>query len=224
MNHGKADILYIKFCYLRVDNPLTWPFTLRVLQTSWILYNTIYPKSWDLSPKTITRGICCPTGPHHKHRDSPSSHCVAILVHNPSNCSYITWRSVTHHYAACWIYSSHSAECSLFCGHSYLSTCTTLICVSFSSMVAVMRKAPSIHGCMRAFMIASLGCATSTCSFNAFTCWGLASCWVKATVCTILNTLSYCTWSSRASVSSRCMVGSSYKVARTSNDSSNSLV
>ena len=49
---------------LRLD-PLQ--FTLYALH---IAFTIQFPKMWASSPKAITRGIHCPTGPQHNHRDS----------------------------------------------------------------------------------------------------------------------------------------------------------
>jgi len=44
-------------------------------------------KTWALSPKTCLGGIPHPTGPQHKHRDSPSSLSISveIFVRRPPN-------------------------------------------------------------------------------------------------------------------------------------------
>jgi len=149
---------------------------------------------------------------------------ATILVRSPSNCSCASRRSTVHWFVVYWICSTLSTECSLSGENRYLKACIIFIYVSFHSMSIVMRKASSIQCWMCALMTASFYHATSTCSFNAFACCSFASRWVKRTIYTILCTLSYCTWSSYASISGCYMLGSSYNEVRTVKDSSNIVV
>lgn len=82
----------------------------------------------------------------------------------------------------------------------------------------------SIHGCMCAFKMASLCQETSTLTLSTFTYCIRASLCVRKNLCVVPLTSSYFFCSSHASVSRCYMFGSSCKVVRTSNDSSNSLV
>ena len=66
--------------------------------------------------------------------------------------------------------------------------------------------------------------AASTCSLSAFVCRICVSLCVRATICAIPFISSYCCCSSHASISKRCMFGSSCRVVRTSNDYSNTFV
>lgn len=149
---------------------------------------------------------------------------MTILAWSPSNFACATRRSETHCSAICWIFSTLPVEYSLSWANLCLKECITFICVRFPLMSIVMRKASSIQGWVCTLSTASFCRATSTCSFNAFTCYSFASRWVRKIVFTILYTLSYCTWSSCTSVSRRSMVGSSYKEVRTVKDSSNIVV
>jgi len=186
----------------------------------------IWPKSRLEAPKTHYGGIFCPTSPQHNHHDSSSSHSSGevIFARSPSNYAYAAWRSVVHCSAIHWVHSACSAECSLLGSNPYLRSCITFICVSFPSMLTVMRKASSIQGWTCALSTASFWRTTSTFSFNSFAYCNLMRHWVRTTVCIIPRTLSYCIWSSHASVSNRCIVRSSCKVVRTPKDSSNNVV
>lgn len=77
---------------------------------------------------------------------------------------------------------------------------------------------------MHSLRTASFCHETSTYYFKAFACYSFASHWVRTTIYAIPCTLSYCTWSSHASISRCCMLGSSYNEVRTTKDSSNIVV
>ena len=98
------------------------------------------------------------------------------------------------------------------------------MCTRFPSISTMMVKASPIQGRTHALRTASLCHATSICSFSALACCVLASHWVRTTVCAVPRTLSYFCWSSHDSVSKCWMLGSSYRVVRTSSDSCNMLV
>jgi len=107
-------------------------------------------------------------------------------------------------------------------------TCT-FYCISyrlaiFPSMVVVRTYDSSSQGFNRAFNNGSLCCATSTYSFNTFSSCKFASLWVMVTMLVITLTLSYHYYSSRATVSSLCTLGSSYKLVTTSRESSRRVV
>lgn len=98
------------------------------------------------------------------------------------------------------------------------------ICASFPSIVVVITKASLIQGWTHSYKTASLCHATFTCSLSALACYIHVSLCVRATICAVPLMLSYYCCSSHASASKRYMFGSSYRVVRTLNDSSNILV
>lgn len=104
--------------------------------------------------------------------------------------------------------------------------CSYIPCIwaRLPSIVSMMVKASLIQGRTHAFNTSSLCCAASTCSFSALAYCICTSLWVRATVYVVPLTLSYCYWSSHTSISKRLILGSSCRLVRTSNDSSNILV
>ena len=64
-----------------------------------------YPKTWVFSPKTSSWGNTFPTGPKHKHGDSPSSHSmgVEILAQIPPVSTCTTNISLLYCATACFI-------------------------------------------------------------------------------------------------------------------------
>jgi len=133
--------------------------TIRGVFTLWLQNLT---KIWAFSPKTILGGISQPTGPQHKHCDSPTSQYAGmeILEQRTPSSVWMTATSTLHWAVACWtsctLYSMTTTELPpwTFCWVS----CSV---VSFPSMEVVIIYASSIHGCRRAFKTAFLCRVTS---------------------------------------------------------------
>jgi len=104
----------------------------------------------------------------------------------------------------------------------YIYSFVPCICGILASIEVVMMKASSIHGWMHAIKTTSLCRAASTHSLSTFDYVIHVSLYVI--VCTVPYISSYFCYISRTFVSKCYMFGSSYKVVRTSNDSSNNLV